>query len=216
MLAPFVLPGERIRAAARAREAGPGARRARWKCWRPRRSASPPPARISAAAADATISTRRTSTSCAKRAILEEELRRLGKIEPPGRDRGGRGRAVGIPQSRAVARRGRPARISRERARTSVCAIDRCPIASPEINEAIAALSEMLRDPRWPRFVRSLEIFTDETAGAVQRARDRAAGGAALLRLVRRAHSGAGGGRARLPRRVPRQQQFVFPGEPVS
>jgi 23S rRNA (uracil1939-C5)-methyltransferase len=83
VFAPFVLPGERIRATARARSRA-WCRRARWKCWRPRRSGWPPAARSSAAAADATTSTRRTNTRCeAKRAILVEELRRLGKIEPP-------------------------------------------------------------------------------------------------------------------------------------
>ena len=43
-----------------------------------------------------------------------------------------------------------------------LCAIGRCPIASPKINEAIDALAGMLHDRRWPRFVRSLEVFTDE------------------------------------------------------
>ena len=51
-----------------------------------------------------------------------------------------------------------------------LCAIAHCPIASPRPStQAIAALAAMLRDPRWPRFVRSLEIFTDETPRAVER-----------------------------------------------
>jgi 23S rRNA (uracil1939-C5)-methyltransferase len=40
--------------------------------------------------------------------------------------------------------------------------IERCPISSPKINEAIAVLSEMTRHPRWPKFVRSIELFTNE------------------------------------------------------
>ena len=40
--------------------------------------------------------------------------------------------------------------------------IDQCPIASPKINEVVAALTRLVRDPRWPRFIQSLEIFTDE------------------------------------------------------
>jgi 23S rRNA (uracil1939-C5)-methyltransferase len=40
--------------------------------------------------------------------------------------------------------------------------VDLCPIASPKINEVVAALTRLVRDPRWPRFVHSLEIFTDE------------------------------------------------------
>jgi len=38
-----------------------------------------------------------------------------------------------------------------------------CPISSPKINEALAKLNRMVKDRRWPRFVSSLEIFTDET-----------------------------------------------------
>ena len=49
------------------------------------------------------------------------------------------------------------------RNRTSFAPIEKCPIASPAINAAIAVLREMLRDPRWPRFVRSIELFTNET-----------------------------------------------------
>jgi 23S rRNA (uracil1939-C5)-methyltransferase len=44
-----------------------------------------------------------------------------------------------------------------------LCAIERCPIASPRLNENIAALAGMVRDRRWPRFLRSLELFTNET-----------------------------------------------------
>jgi 23S rRNA (uracil1939-C5)-methyltransferase len=40
--------------------------------------------------------------------------------------------------------------------------IDKCPIGSPKINEAIAQLTRMVRDRRWPNFLNSLEIFTDE------------------------------------------------------
>ena len=37
-----------------------------------------------------------------------------------------------------------------------------CPIGSPKINEALTTLREMARNRRWPGFVRSIEIFTDE------------------------------------------------------
>jgi len=44
-----------------------------------------------------------------------------------------------------------------------MCGIVQCPIASPKLNQTIEILSRMLNDPRWPRMVRSLELFTDET-----------------------------------------------------
>jgi 23S rRNA (uracil1939-C5)-methyltransferase len=97
----------------------------------------------------------------AKRAILAEELRRLGKIEAPGE--------IGVLSAEPFGYRNR-AQLHIERGRLGyrearshrLCAIDHCPISSPRINETIATLVTMLRDARWPRFVKSLEIFTDE------------------------------------------------------
>lgn len=43
-----------------------------------------------------------------------------------------------------------------------LCPIERCPISSPKLNEALGALRRMIRQPRFPQFIRSLEIFTDE------------------------------------------------------
>ncbi len=101
----------------------------------------------------------------AKREILREEVRRLGKIDPPeeigvisGEPWGYRNRAqLHIENGRIGYREARSHRL---------CAIDHCPISSPRVNEAIGAFNGMLRDARWPRFLRSLEVFTDE--GGVQ------------------------------------------------
>lgn len=41
--------------------------------------------------------------------------------------------------------------------------IDRCPISSPKLNQSLAALRDMLGDRRFPPFLRSLELFTNET-----------------------------------------------------
>lgn len=40
--------------------------------------------------------------------------------------------------------------------------IDHCYIASPLLVEAIAKLHEAAKQPEWPRFLRSLELFTNE------------------------------------------------------
>ncbi|HXK03021.1 MAG TPA: RsmD family RNA methyltransferase, partial [Verrucomicrobiae bacterium] len=42
------------------------------------------------------------------------------------------------------------------------CAVAECPVSSPKISEALAALNRMARDSRWPKFMRALEVFTDE------------------------------------------------------
>jgi 23S rRNA (uracil1939-C5)-methyltransferase len=96
-----------------------------------------------------------------KRAILEDQLRRIGKIAPPevrvvsGEPWGYRNRvqlhvaggALGYLEAQSH----------------KLCPIEKCPIGSPAINAAIATLREMIRDPRWPRFLRSVELFTNET-----------------------------------------------------
>ena len=97
----------------------------------------------------------------AKRAILAEELRRLGKIEPP--------REFDVVSAEPWGYRNRTqvhivgGRIGFWEARShKLCAIERCPISSPKINQVLRDIQEMTRDRRWPRFLRSLEIFTDE------------------------------------------------------
>ena len=43
-----------------------------------------------------------------------------------------------------------------------LCSIDHCEIASPNLVEAIKILSQAVKDSKWPRFLRSLELFTNE------------------------------------------------------
>ena len=50
----------------------------------------------------------------------------------------------------------------REMRSQNLIAITECPISSPKINEALGKLNRMVKDRRWPRFVTSLEVFTDE------------------------------------------------------
>src|SRR5579864_3604703 len=38
-----------------------------------------------------------------------------------------------------------------------------CPVCSPRLNRALAEIRDRLGDPRFPRFVQTVEIFTDET-----------------------------------------------------
>jgi len=96
-----------------------------------------------------------------KQAILAEELRRLGKIEPPAE--------IAVVAGEPWAYRNRAqwhlaqGRLGYwEAGSHKLCAVTQCPIGSPKVNEALMALNGMMRDRRWPRFVRSLEVFTDE------------------------------------------------------
>jgi 23S rRNA (uracil1939-C5)-methyltransferase len=97
----------------------------------------------------------------AKKAIVVEELRRLGHVEAPaetgvvaGEPWGYRNRVQLHVENGGVG--------YREAGSHKLCAVDHCPIASPAVNRTIATLAAMARDSRWPRFVRSIEIFTDE------------------------------------------------------
>jgi 23S rRNA (uracil1939-C5)-methyltransferase len=161
VFAPFVLPGERIRA--QAEKEKPGMVRARML-------------EVLSAAPD------RVSAPCpvfgrcggchyqhapyayqlaAKQAILAEELRRLGKMEPPAE--------IAVVSAEPFGYRNRvqlhveEGRIGYREARShKLCAVGQCPVGSPKIEEAIRALNEMTRDGRWPRFMKSIEVFTDE------------------------------------------------------
>jgi 23S rRNA (uracil1939-C5)-methyltransferase len=44
-----------------------------------------------------------------------------------------------------------------------LCPVERCPISSPSINRALDALRQMTRDRRFPRFLRTIELFTNES-----------------------------------------------------
>lgn len=96
-----------------------------------------------------------------KRAVLLESLRRLGQIEPPGE--------TAVVTSPPWAYRNRAQfhldgrRIGYfEAGGRRLCPVSHCPIVSPAINQALQTLIEMLPDPRFPRFLRSVELFTNE------------------------------------------------------
>jgi len=97
-----------------------------------------------------------------KREIVREALARLGKLEAPPDT----GIVSGPPwnyRNRAQlhisgGEIGYYAHGSRR-----LVPVDHCPISSPKINEALAALAGMLRDARFPAFVRSIELFTNES-----------------------------------------------------
>ena len=97
-----------------------------------------------------------------KRAILRETLLRTGKIEAPeqihtlaGEPWAYRNRAQFHVSGRNIG--------YREARSHRLCAVTKCPISSPRLNEALAALNAMARDIHWPLFLRSLEVFTNET-----------------------------------------------------
>lgn len=45
----------------------------------------------------------------------------------------------------------------------ALCAVNHCEISSPALNDAIAKLQAAIRQPQWPQFLRSVELFTNES-----------------------------------------------------
>jgi 23S rRNA (uracil1939-C5)-methyltransferase len=94
--------------------------------------------------------------------ILREQLRRVGKLSYEGE--------IGVVSAAPLAYRNRAQfHIAGEkigylaaRSHELVALHGDCPISSPRLNQALAMIRERLSDPRFPRFVSSLEIFTDE------------------------------------------------------
>jgi 23S rRNA (uracil1939-C5)-methyltransferase len=91
-----------------------------------------------------------------------ETLRRVGRIELDASE-------IGIERAEPFGYRNRvqvhfeDGRIGyREMGSRRLVGIEQCPIGSPKINEILVKLSRMARDRRWPRFLSSLEMFTDE------------------------------------------------------
>ena len=161
VLAPFVLPGERIRACAgRERPGLVHAQTLEILDPAPERVPAPCPHFGRCGGCHYQHAPHEYQLA-AKRAILAEELRRLGKIEPPAEIATVSAEPWGYRNRVQLHVEG--SQLGYREARShSLRAIDACPIASPRINEVIGALAPMLQDPRWPRFIRSLEIFTDE------------------------------------------------------
>jgi 23S rRNA (uracil1939-C5)-methyltransferase len=162
VLAPFVLPGERVRL--RNVSEKPGLVRAgllEVLAAAPERVAPPCPYFMRCGGCHYQHAPYEMQLAL-KRAILEDQLRRIGKIAPSAEI----GVVAGEPwgyRNRVQLHIANGALGYREAQSRKLCAVERCPIGSPAINVAIATLREMLRDARWPRFLRGIELFTNET-----------------------------------------------------
>jgi 23S rRNA (uracil1939-C5)-methyltransferase len=108
-----------------------------------------------------------------KESILRETLRRVGRLEPPlrievvsGPDFGYRNRAQFHLDRRRIG--------FMSAASHALCSVEACPVSSPRLNQALAELSAMAGDRRFPPFLRSIELFTNEAEVQLQvRASDR-------------------------------------------
>ena len=96
-----------------------------------------------------------------KVAILREVLQRIAKIDPPsdiavitGPEWQYRNRIQLHIENGEVGYR----RLGSH----ALCAIDHCPISSPKLNECIGILRSMVKERRFPSFIETVELFTNE------------------------------------------------------
>ena len=162
VLTPFVLPGEAIEA--ERAEARKHVQRARLlRIEQPSPDRVQPPCRVFERCGGCQYQHATYDAQLRfKRDILVETLRRVGKIEFDSLK-------IGIESAEPFGYRNR-AQFHFERDRIGyremnsrrLVGVEQCPISSPKINEVLATLNRMVRDRRWPRFLGSLEVFTDE------------------------------------------------------
>ena len=95
--------------------------------------------------------------------ILREQLRRVGKIEYTGDIGTLSGPPLGYRNRGQFHIANGSLGYLAPRSHTLVPVAGECPISSPRLNQALAEMRERLSDPRFPRFVHALEIFTNET-----------------------------------------------------
>ena len=96
-----------------------------------------------------------------KAAILREVFSRIGKLELP--DVRVLMRGPWNYRNRSQFHLFRNAIGYLEAGSHNLCPIEYCAISSPRINEALGALIDMMRESRFPRFLRALEVFTNES-----------------------------------------------------
>ena len=95
--------------------------------------------------------------------ILREQLRRVGKIEYAGDIETISGPPLGYRNRAQLHIENGLIGYLAPRSHTLVPLTGDCPILSPRLNQALEEMRARLNDTRFPRFVRSLELFTNET-----------------------------------------------------
>ena len=96
-----------------------------------------------------------------KKDVLREVLQRIGKITPPETIEAITGEPWGYRNRIQLHIDGQKVGY-REAGSHTVIDTSECPVSSPKLNESLRALRRMVRNHRFPRFVRSIEFFTNE------------------------------------------------------
>jgi 23S rRNA (uracil1939-C5)-methyltransferase len=95
--------------------------------------------------------------------ILREQLRRVGKIKWEGEVAIVSGPALGYRNRAQFHIANGKIGYLASGSHDLVAVAGECPISSPRLNQALQEMRERMSDRRFPNFVHSLELFTDET-----------------------------------------------------
>ena len=95
--------------------------------------------------------------------ILREQLQRVGKIKFEGEIGVISGPPLGYRNRAQFHIAGGKIGYLAARSHELVPVEGECPVSSPRLNQALAEMRGRLSDPRFPRFVQAVEIFTNET-----------------------------------------------------
>jgi 23S rRNA (uracil1939-C5)-methyltransferase len=97
-----------------------------------------------------------------KASILREQLKRVGKIEFGGEIQTIAAEPLGYRNRTQFHVKGSQIGFFAAGSR-DLLPVEHCPISSPRINEVLGALIRMSKDRRWPNFLRTIEVFTNES-----------------------------------------------------
>jgi 23S rRNA (uracil1939-C5)-methyltransferase len=95
--------------------------------------------------------------------ILREQLQRVGKIKFEGEIGVISGPPLGYRNRAQFHIAGGKIGYLAARSHELVPVEGECPVSSPRLNQALAEMRERLSDPRFPRFVQAIELFTNES-----------------------------------------------------
>jgi len=159
VLTPFVLPGELARV-----EMGDGVHAELLEIVEPAPERIAPPCPVFAKCGGCHYQHAPYEFQLARKVeILREQLRRVGKIDYPGEIAVISGPPFGYRnRSQFHIANGQIGYLA-ARSHELIPLTGECPISSPRVNQALAMLRDRMSDPRFPRFVREIEVFTNET-----------------------------------------------------
>jgi len=160
LMIPYVLPGERVRVRIAADHGGFAEARVTEMLERSAERAEPQCPVFGLCGGCAYQHAGAEFQAAQKAEIVREVFQRVGKIKAPDEIKILAGEPWGYRNRTQFHSDGREIGFL-EAGSHNLVPVDNCPISAPKINESLLALRYMIRDRGWPRFVQTLELFTN-------------------------------------------------------